>query len=73
MRDPLIDETGTPRQITRATVEVVAGQRVRWELWSGDVLNHSETIRVEQLGDALELIRSLISDSSSVGACHDAS
>lgn len=73
MRDPLIDETGTPRQITRATVEVVAGQRVRWELWSGDVLNHSETVGTEQLENVCELIRSLIADSASLGVCHDPS
>lgn len=69
-RDPLLRDDGTPRQITRATFEVISPGRIRWQMWAGgDVLNHSEVIDVEQLPGVLEIAGIMLRDAAGIGVC----
>lgn len=54
MRDPLLTNDGTTREITRIEFEPMPGGRFRWTLWSGDVMNHREIGGPETLKPILD-------------------
>lgn len=65
MRDHCFRPDGSPRAITGARFFVFAPGLIRWELLAdGDVLNHSEMVRPEELPVVLEITAALLHETA---------
>lgn len=68
MRDPLTTADGTPRLITRVEFDVLPNGRIRWQMFSDDVLNHSECVSPESLPGCAEIATALLVDAAELKA-----